>query len=273
MPPISKPSEIKSGPDGDTRLPEPGWRVKSLIRYHAVAAILILSWVWPTSRMWWDQLDEAAFALLNGSLRLGEGWQFFWALANTRLVDVLSGGVSALVVVWWLWGRPRDIQNKICAALGGLAVTLMVVPFTAHIIIRLGANFQRYSPSLVIDGAMRLNELVPSFETKDISIYSFPGDHAFILSAVALFYGLLAPRKIVVAAWIVAVIFIMPRLVAGAHWLTDVVIGGFAPALIVVSWQLSTPLGYRLMNFFLPVVRLVIALIPRPLRIPDNSGP
>jgi membrane-associated phospholipid phosphatase len=245
--------------------------VKSLVWLHLAAAILIVSWIWPVSRMWWDQLDEATFRLLNGSLHLGESWQYFWALANHRSVDLLSGGVSALVVLWWLWGHPREIQNKRCAALGGLAVTLLVIPFTAHIIIKFVLDFQRHSPSLVIDGALRLNELVPSFETKDISIYSFPGDHAFILFTIGLFYCFLAPRKIVVAAWIIAVIFMLPRLVGGAHWLTDDVIGGLAPALIVVSWQLSTPLGCRLMNLCLPLVRLVVALIPKPLRIPDYS--
>lgn len=255
----------------ETRLPEPGWRVKSLIWFHLVALVLILSWLWPFTRELWDQLDEGIFRVLNGSLRFGESWQYFWALANHRSVDLLSGGLSGLVVLWWLWGRPREVQNKICAALGGLAITLLVIPFTAHIIIKFAMHYERYSPSLVIDGALRLNELVPSFETKDISIYSFPGDHAFILCTVALFYWLLAPRKFVVAAWIIAVVFSLPRLVGGAHWMTDDFIGGLAPALMVVSWQLSTPLGYRLMNVCLPLVKLVVALIPKPLRIPDHS--
>jgi membrane-associated phospholipid phosphatase len=270
---LSQEAEIISGPAGYSRLPQSGWRLKSLIRFHLFAAALILSWLWPVTRAWWDQLDEVTFELLNGSLRLGEGWQFFWALANHRTVDLVSGGAWGLIVIWWLWGQPRDIQNKRCAALGGLAMTLMVIPFTAHIIIKFVMNFQRYSPSLVIDGALRLNELVPSFETKDISIYSFPGDHAFILFAVGLFFWILGPRKITVAAWIVAVLFMLPRLVGGAHWLTDNIIGGLAPAAIAASWQLSTPLGYRLMNLCLPLVRLVVALIPKPLRIPDHSEP
>jgi len=64
-----------SGPLGDIRLPEPGWRLKSLLWFHLVAAILLASWFLPVTRGLWDQLDVAVFLLLNGSLALGQWWQ------------------------------------------------------------------------------------------------------------------------------------------------------------------------------------------------------
>jgi membrane-associated phospholipid phosphatase len=261
-----------ASPVGDTRLPETGWRVKSLIWFHLAAALLLASWLLPVTDDLWDMLDTALFRFLNGSLSLGYGWQSFWALANNRLIDFLSGGLAALIFIWWLWGQPREVQNRMCAALCALAIVLMVVPFTTHLLNRHVFHYHRLSPTLVYDDALRLTTLVPWAETKDASSRSFPGDHAFILISVALYFWLLAPRKIFMATAIVTVIFLLPRLVGGAHWLTDNIMGGAVPALVVMGWFLATPLCHHMTRFFLPPVRLVIKLIPKPLRIPDHNG-
>lgn len=220
----------------------------------------------------WDWLDTALFRLLNGSLSLGYWWQMFWTLANNRLIDFVSGGLIALIFIWWIWGQPREVQNRLCAALGALAIVLMVVPFTTHLLNRHVFLYHRLSPTLVYDDALRLSKLIPGVGTKDISSRSFPGDHAFILISIFTYFWYLAPRKIFVASLIVAVIFLAPRLVGGAHWLTDNVMGGAVPALVVIGWFLATPLCFRMTNLFTPLVRLVLKLIPGPLRIPDHNG-
>ena len=86
-----------------------------------------------------------------------------------------------------------------------------------------------------------------------------------------LFFIYLGPRRSAIVASILAVIFMMPRLISGAHWLTDDVIGGALPALLVVSWLLATPLGYYLAKKLLPLVTFIVALIPERLRIPEHT--
>jgi membrane-associated phospholipid phosphatase len=36
---------------------------------------------------------------------------------------------------------------------------------------------------------------------------------------------------------------VMPRIIGGAHWLTDFVVGGMAFAFAAVSWAVHTPLA------------------------------
>ena len=252
-------------------LPEPVWRVRQLVLSHLAAIILLASWLLPVSRGWWDQLDVAVFRFLNGSLRLGELWQILWALGNIRLTDVFFGALMLLVIILWLWGRPREIQNMKCAAFGGLAMFLVATPLVLHLVIQTWLGYSRYSPSLVVDGALRLSKLVPSIDSKDVAITSFPGDHAFVLITFTAFFWYLGPRRFAVTASVLAFIFMLPRLVGGAHWLTDDVIGGVVPAVLVVSWLLATPLGYYLTKMFLPLVKGIIALIPRRLRIPERT--
>ena len=252
-------------------MPLDRWTRDVFTRLHIISALLIASWIVPPTRALWDMLDLAAFRALNGLLALGEGSLVFWAAANHRAVDLLSGSFCAAIILWWLWGEPRAVQNRRAAALGALAVPLLVIPFTVHLLIRFVFDGQRYSPTLVVDDALLFSKLLPQFETKDISIYSFPGDHAFILFSVTSFFWFYAPRKIFLWMLAVAIVFSLPRLVGGAHWLTDDVIGGIAPALIVIAWVCATPFAYQMSRVFLPLVNAVVALIPERLWIPDHS--
>ncbi len=257
---------------GAVRLPEPGWRLRLLVLTQLVAIVIVASWVFPVSRGWWDQLDVAAFRFFNGSLNLGEWWQIFWAAANHRITDVFSGTLLVLLVLSWLWGRPREEQNMMCASFGALLLVMGAVIISLHPLIIKWIGFARASPTLVLDDVMWLDKLVPWIDAKVADRSSFPGDHAFILASFALFFWFLGPRRIAILALTMAVVFNLPRLVGGAHWLTDGLIGGAIPALLVVSWLLATPLGYYLARMFLPLVKLLVALIPKPLRIPEHRS-
>jgi membrane-associated phospholipid phosphatase len=254
------------------RLPEPVWRMKPLVLSHLAAIILAGSWLWPVTRSWWDQLDIALFKVLNGSLAYADWWQTLWALGNIRLIDVFSAGLLLVILISWLWGRPRDIQNMKIAILGALGVFLAVIPQVLHPVIQVWFGYLRHSPTLEVDGALWLSKLVPSLNAKDVSISSFPGDHAYILITFMLFFCYLGPRRYAVTISILAFILMMPRLIGGAHWMTDSVIGGGVPALLAVSWLLATPLGFHMARKFLPLVRGIVALTPEWLRIPERMA-
>ncbi len=252
-------------------IPMNRWSRDVFVRFHVIAAVLIVSWIVPVTRSAWDLVDVSVFRALNGSLTLGEGWLLFWAAANHRSVDLISGSLCAAIIVWWVWGERREVQNTRVAALGALAVPLLVIPFTVHILIRTVLPFQRHSPTLVVDDALRFSELLPGLGAKDISIYSFPGDHSFILFSVAFFFWFYAARRFFLAMLALAIVFSLPRLVGGAHWLTDDIVGGVAPALIVVAWVCATPFAYQVSKRLLPLVDAVVALIPDRLWVPDYS--
>lgn len=226
----------------------------------------------PVSRVWWDQLDVAVFKLLNGSLTYGGWWQTLWALGNIRWMDVVSGAMLLTILVSWLWGRSRDVQNMKIATLGALLVFLVTIPQLSHMVIQDWFGYLRYSPSLVVDGALMLSKLVPALNAKDVSISSFPGDHAYTLFAFMTFFWYLGPRRYAILVSVLAIILMMPRMVGGAHWMTDSVIGGGVPALLAVSWMLATPLGFYMARIFLPLVRGVNALMPEWLRIPERMA-
>jgi len=100
----------------------------------------------------------------------------------------------------------------------------------------------RLSPTLFLPGALRLSELVSWIPTKDAAGDSFPGDHATVLLICAGVITFYLPRTYAAAAWVLAVVFMIPRLVGGAHWLSDYLVGSAAVAGFVLSYVFATPL-------------------------------
>lgn len=273
---MSRKAEIKRGKaragrdGGAERLPEPVWRLRLLALIHLALFFYLASWLFPVTGAWWDQLDVAVFRTFNGSLRFGEWWQVLWALANARITDLFSGALVLLLILSWLWGRPRDVQNMKLASLGALLLVLGAAIILLHPIVIKWIGFSRPSPTLVLDGVYWLDQLVPSIDAKVADRSSFPGDHAFILATFALFFVFLGPWKVALMALLLAFFFNLPRLVGGAHWLTDGAIGGVIPAVLLVSWLLATPLGYYLARMFLPLVNGIVSFLPAWLRIPEH---
>src|SRR5680860_1887498 len=131
---------------------------------------------------------------MNGILANSKDQQVFWAIANHRSVDLVSGSLAGLVVIWWIWGEPRAVQNWRCAVFGALAIPAIILPFVAHEIFENVFHFERPSPTIVFADAQRLTKLVPWIVTKDASRYSFPGDHAFVLFSIIFFYWYFGSR-------------------------------------------------------------------------------
>ena len=65
----------------------------------------------------------------------------------------------------------------------------------------------------------------------------------------------------VLVIWGLALLFMMPRLVAGAHWGQDDYIGGVLLAVWALGWGYYTPFAYYVSEFFLKVTAPLFALL------------
>ena len=94
-----------------------------------------------------------------------------------------------------------------------------------------------------------MNDLFPewsrAWHMKDASGRSFPGDHASVLLLWAIFLSPFARGWRRWLVWGLTLLFILPRLVSGAHWLSDVLVGGLFLSLIAIGWGLYTPYAAR----------------------------
>lgn len=243
------------------------WRTRPLIACHVVALLLLASWVWAPSRALWDQFDLQLFALLNQPVHAAGLWAKTWAIGSMRPVDM---GVGVLMLAVMLKAdlvfSGAQVRKALYAFLATLTLMLLFRVGFAEVVKLMG--WQRPSASLVVEGAARLTELFPGWEErwdlKDSATRSFPGDHASVLLIWAMFLSFFARNGRLLLIWTMAVIFMLPRLVAGAHWGSDALVGGVFLALLGLAWACFTPFAYKASEWLeratLPLTRLLSQL-------------
>lgn len=244
-------------------LPQSRWRLRPLLVCHVLAALILASWLWPASRQYWDQLDAAAFHLLNGTLGSSMIWDSLWAVASIRVFDIFVGAVLLTLLIRqdWLFSA-QHLRPALFTFIGLLVVLLVIRVIFTKIATHLG--WQHQSPSMQFATAYHLSDhfhwLEQVFEVKDRSSKSFPGDHASVLLIWGLFMALFARGiKLGVVAG-VTVLFMLPRLVAGAHWFSDDFVGGLVIALLALGWGYCTPLGAQIAALLQWLARPAFAL-------------
>lgn len=244
-----------------------GWQWPLLLGIQVTGALLLASFfVDSPLRAYWERLDVEAFYALNGLLDAGRFWELFWAVGNHRAFDLVGASLLAGSFLWGLWrSRVRHLE----AALAALLFCVLLVPASGAFLSNTLNTYQRESPTLVLEQPMHLSERVPQFRTKDASGKSFPGDHALILALGTGVLWSLFGKVVGGVAMLGTLLLCLPRLVSGAHWLTDCLLGSFLPAAMFLACVFATPLHALLHS---KTTRLARALL-RPLRCRSWMGP
>jgi len=226
------------------------WSWKPFIACHLFALALLLLWLWEPTRAAMDLFDFSLFSLLNEPLATNGAWRLTWAVASTRPFDLLVGVILLLLLIRGDWIFKASQARAATFGFLCAAVVLVVVRILyAKIAHKLG--WQHASISRLSEGAVHLGDYFPSwqgtvFTIKDASARSFPGDHASVLLIWALFLTLFARTSLQwVVIWGLALLLMLPRLVAGAHWSQDDYIGGVQMALVALAWSCFTPLAAK----------------------------
>lgn len=211
--------------------------MKRLLICHSVALLLVLSWLVPPTAQLWQRVDEGLFLWLNGTLVGHELWQKVCAFFCYRRLDYAFATFLATLAVNMLFqdGWRGFIPRAVAFAVAGLAMTLLVP--LIHTAIHDLIGFNRLSPSLIIEPKVWLSHLYDhGSRIRDQSPSSFPADHALQFTFWTLFLWSYGGRRVGLSAAIFGLLFSLPRLISGAHWLTDQLVGSLSIALILWSW-------------------------------------
>lgn len=216
-----------------------------ILLLNAAGLALFLSWYLPVNHGFWFPIDSGIFHFFNEHLVKSQAILWLVAITNNRAFDGCSLlAMGCLMLSFWL---KEDAAGRRQIIIIGLVMLL-----TAVVINQLAQGLmpvKRSSPSLFFPDIHRVSELL-NISTKDASKDSFPGDHGMMLLIFASFMLRYFGKKAFAIALIIVVVFAFPRVMIGAHWLTDIVIGSLSAVLIGVPWCLMTPLSDRLISLF-----------------------
>jgi len=246
-------------------LPEQQTNYVALASAIVISSLLMISWLAPELRLIWNQIDTYVFRVLNNSLQEKGFWTDYWAWMNYRLVDLV-----VLLIMASLMMSPNKVfkAGNLQLGLFGFVVTLFFMLICRELFDALIDKFQwnRASPTLVLDNVVRLSELYPDLHPKDSSATSFPGDHAGVLMLWTGYCWSFARNKWSFVVLFIALFFSLPRLVGGGHWLSDDIVGGGVIALMTLTFVRYTPLYYwlttKLVAWFQPVFVQLLRYMP-----------
>src|SRR5699024_742246 len=225
-----------------------------------LSAVLFITYVLPPTAGYWHVVDTWFAFALNSWVETSHVQQLIWSVGNMRVFDYVVAVIMLGVLLHYVF-KGRFATPSVRGA-QAIVVSVMLVVLVAITRDLLFQHFPHPSPSLVLEPFTRLTE-TNSLDFKDSSGVSFPGDHATVVSTFVFLLWVLAGWRYGLTAAVIAVVACLPRLVAGAHWLTDDVVGGGGTALATVPWVVYTPLaGWLTDHLAPPLARLGWCLVP-----------
>ncbi|WP_392553065.1 phosphatase PAP2 family protein [Orbus wheelerorum] len=214
-------------------------KVIQILCWNLFGILLLISLYCTYRHGFWFNLDSTIFHFFNQFLD-GSNKTFLYliAITNHRSFDVIS--FLAMALLYYLYFRKVDNIDKRKMIVIGLMMLVMAI------LIKQWGRFipiSHESPTLYFDPLESINRIskLTHFGTKDASSDSFPGDHGMMLMIFTAFMWRYFGLKAFIQSAIIVIIFSAPRIIAGAHWFTDVYVGSLAITSIVLSWFLITP--------------------------------
>lgn len=220
-------------------------RIPQILLLNVAGLALFFSWYIPVNHGFWFPLDSNLFHFFNQGLVKSDAFLWLVAITNNRAFDGFSLlAMGCLMLSYWLKEDVTGRRRILIIGLVMLLAAVIVNQLAQHLM-----PVKRASPSLSFPNIYRVSELL-HIPTKDASKDSFPGDHGMMLLIFSGFMLRYFGKKAFAIALLIVVIFAFPRVMIGAHWLTDIVVGSLSAVLIGLPWVLMTPLSDRLIAVF-----------------------
>jgi len=218
-------------------------RLSAILLLNVAGILLFFSWYLPENHGLWFSIDKTIFYWFNDRIVTNKLLLWFVAITNFRAFDgVALLAMGALYLSFWRNASPQDRRR-----LFAIGITMLVTAVGLNQLGRL-IPVSHASPTRFFPNVNHVAQLT-GIPTKDASSDSFPGDHGMMLMIFSCFMLRYFNIRAFISAIFVVLIFATPRVMIGAHWFTDIVVGSLSVVLVGMSWWLMTPASNYLVNW------------------------
>ncbi len=184
------------------------------------------------------KVDRQISLWINPTLAEKNLWTMFWGAMNKTVERYISILIMIIIAITFIC-RSKDKWLASSLVLSMIFYLEFVTIIKFFVVKFFEVN--RLSPSNVIEDYNLLSKLLNDRTIKDGSGSSFPGDHALVLFFIAFYSQYFYPKALRVSTWFFALFFVIPRVVSGAHWASDI-IGTMAISFFYANLIILTPI-------------------------------
>jgi len=219
------------------------------------ALLLLFSlFVLPTKSLW-ASFDSWVFHACNSYVAHHPIQRIFWALANIKITDLFGAlffiGCFATYILEATGQERRKRSAQLLYTLLWFEISILL---TKQLLIGPLINalsLWRKGPTLLFpDTSYFLSRLVFWHKTKDCSHSCFPGDHAIIIFHWCALFYYFAGKKWGIPTALFGIFFLFPRLISGAHWASDLLVGSLSIVTFFLFVATSPFVMERIMALF-----------------------
>ena len=191
------------------------------------------------------KVDRQISLWINPTLAEKNLWTMFWGAMNKTVERYISIAIMLIIAITFIC-RSKDKRLAISLVFS-MILYLEIATIIKFFIVKF-FEVNRLSPSNVIEDYNLLSKLLNDRTIKDGSGSSFPGDHALVLFFIAFYSQYFYPKMLRLSTWFFALFFVIPRVVSGAHWASDIV-GTMVISFFYANLIVLTPIHDKTVSF------------------------
>jgi len=223
------------------------------------ALLLPLSlFVLPTKSLW-ASFDSWVFHTCNSFVAHHPIQRIFWALANIKITDLFGAFFLLGCFMSYIFEAAGQERRKRTAQLlytilwFEITILLSKQLFITPLINTL--SLWRAGPTILFPNTSYfLSKLISWHKIKDVSHSSFPGDHAIIVCQWCALFYYFAGKKWGIPTALLSILFLLPRIISGAHWISDLLVGSLSIVAVALFIATSPFVKERIMALFYRLV-------------------
>jgi membrane-associated phospholipid phosphatase len=228
------------------------WKWKSFFQIISFASFLIILWLLPTTHSWIEKFDKIVFFKLNSLISKYPYWQTFWVMANHYYSnDLVFDAIIIGFAFVHIFKSPKHLTaRKLAEILFTIIITVLTILLVHRLLMQEIFSVHRKSPVLLNPLNHMLSEITSWINIRTKSKCSFPSGHG--TSALLFVFScfiLMGPRKGLLSLFF-GLYLMLPRVIIGGHWLSDILFGSLPIALIVVAFCFYTPFFHQSIRLF-----------------------
>lgn len=217
--------------------------------------VIALLWVIEPFESGLQILDVRCAYFFNSLFTENSLIQSYWLFTNSRSMDWIFDLVTLGFFIYYiLRGKDKDLKYRIWAAVFLLGYAVMIHCTRSSVFHFL--KIRRDSPSLLLSDLLSCSEEVVSFLGRVESGVSYPAGHAFTIIGMILSVIVLMGRRAGLLYFLIAIVFLLPRLVLGAHWISDMYAGSAPLVFLSYGWLLNRHSFESIIQFMIDKRRL-----------------